>query len=113
MIKRSNRYYLMFSEGKAIDSTYRIGYAIGDSPFGPFREGKNSPILKTIPGTPVVGPGHHTVFKDQGQDYILYHRIHPQSKDYVLRQLCVDSLKFDGQGNILPVAPRGITALGN
>ena len=110
MIKRNGKYYLMFSEGRAIDETYRIGYATGDSPFGPFREGKNSPILQTIPNTPTIGPGHHTVFREKDQDYILYHRIYPQNKDYVLRQLCVDSLKFDNEGNILPVMPRGIAS---
>lgn len=111
MIKRKRKYYLMFSEGKAINETYRIGYAVGSSPFGPFTEGANSPILKTIPNTPTIGPGHHTVFNEKGQDYILYHRIYPQAKDYVLRQLCVDSLKFDSYENILPVTPRGISAL--
>ena len=110
MIKRNGTYYLMFSQGKAIDSTYKIGYATGKTPFGPFVEGANSPILKTIPGTPVIGPGHHTVFSQNGQDYILYHRILPQQKDYVLRQLCVDSLNFDKAGNILPVIPNGITS---
>ncbi len=112
MIKHNGAYYLMFSEGKAIDSTYKIGYATGKTPFGPFTEGINSPILKTIPGTPVIGPGHHTVFSQNGQDYILYHRIFPQQKDYVLRQLCVDSLNFDKEGNILPVIPKGITSFG-
>lgn len=110
MIKRNGRYYLMFSEGKAIDETYRVGYAVGASPFGPFSEGKNSPLLKTIPNTPVIGPGHHTVFREGKQDYILYHRIYPQNKDYVLRQLCVDSLKFDNSGIIRPVTPSGISA---
>lgn len=110
MIKRNGKYYLMFSEGKAIDETYRIGYAVGASPFGPFTEGENSPVLKTIPNTPTIGPGHHTVFQEKGQDYILYHRIYPQAKDYVLRQLCVDSLKFDSKGSILPVNPLGIAS---
>jgi len=54
--------------------------------------GKNSPILATIKATATIGPGHHTVFNENEQDYILYHRIFPQDNDYVLRQLCVDSL---------------------
>jgi beta-xylosidase len=110
MIKRNGTYYPMFSEGKAIDSTYKVGYATGKTPFGPFTEGANSPILKTVPGTALIGPGHHTVFREQRQDYILYHRIYPQQKDYVLRQLCVDSLKFDNKGNILPIISKGITS---
>lgn len=110
IIKRNNKYYLMFSEGKAIDETYRIGYAVANSPTGPFTEGTNSPILQTVPGTPVIGPGHHSVFREKGQDYLLYHRIYPQKESYVLRQLCVDSLQFDQQGNMLRVNPVGISS---
>jgi beta-xylosidase len=113
MFKHNGQYYLMFSEGKAIDPTYKIGYAVAKSPLGPFTEGKYGPVLKTIPGTPVIGPGHNTVFNENRQDYILYHRIFPQQKDYVLRQLCVDSLKFDNEGNVLPVIPKGISAFTN
>jgi beta-xylosidase len=113
MFKRNGQYYLMFSEGKAIDSTYKIGYAVAQKPLGPFTEGKYSPVLKTIPGTPIFGPGHNTVFNENGQDYILYHRIFPQQKDYVLRQLCVDSLKFDKDGEIQPITPKGISAFTN
>jgi len=111
MIKRNNKYYLMFSQGKAIDATYKVGYATGNSPFGPFTKGVNSPILQTTKDSVTYGPGHNTVFTDKGQDYILYHRIKPQKQDYVLRQLCVDSLKFDNAGNILPVEPKGIGGL--
>jgi len=111
MIKRNNKYYLMFSEGKAIDPTYQVGYAVGDHPLGPFKTGVNRPILSTSADSTTYGPGHHTVFNEKGQDYILYHRIFPQKGKYVLRQLCIDSLKFDAQGNILKVKPQGIAAL--
>lgn len=111
MIKRNNKYYLMFSEGKAIDPTYQVGYAVGDHPLGPFKTGVNRPILSTSADSTTYGPGHHTVFNEKGQDYILYHRIFPQKGKYVLRQLCIDSLKFDAEGNILKVKPQGIAAL--
>lgn len=108
MIKRKGRYYLMFSEGKAIDATYRVGYATSNSPFGPWTKGVNNPILSTTPDSTTYGPGHHTVFSEKGQDYILYHRIFPQKEKYVLRQLCIDSLQFDKRGNILKVKPTGV-----
>lgn len=106
MIKRNGQYILMFSEGKAIDDTYKIGYSTAKTPFGPFETGKNSPILSTIPGTKTVGPGHHTVLNFKGQDFILYHRIVPQTEKYVLRELCMDSLQFDVLGNIQKVIPK-------
>ena len=108
MIKRNGKYYLMFSEGKAIDPTYQIGYATGNSPFGPFTAGVNDPILSTSLDSTTNGPGHHTVFTVKGQDYILYHRIYPQKEAYVLRQLCIDSLNFDANQNILKVTPGGV-----
>jgi beta-xylosidase len=108
MIKRNGQYYLMFSEGKAIDATYRVGYATGNSPFGPFSPGVNVPILATSADSTVYGPGHHSVFTEKGQDYILYHRIHPQKEKYVLRQLCIDSLNYDKNGNIKKITPGGV-----
>lgn len=108
MIKRHNIYYLMFSEGKAIDATYQVGYAEGKTPLGPFFENTKRVILNTSSDSSVIGPGHHTVFREGKQDYILYHRIFPQKKAIVLRQLCLDSLNFDRNGDILKVRTNGV-----
>jgi beta-xylosidase len=110
MVKRNGLYYLMYSYGKAINATYQVRYSTGKTPFGPWTEGRYDPILSTTADSTTVGPGHHTVFKENGQYYILYHRIHPQGKEYVLRELCIDSLNFDKHGNILKINPRGIKA---
>ncbi len=110
MMKRNGTYYLMYSNGKAIDCTYNVQYATSNSPWGPFIKGINNPILFTSADSVTVGPGHHTVFSHEGQDYILYHRIYPQDKDYVLRQLCLDSLKFDVKGNLEKVVPKGVSS---
>ena len=109
MVKRNGLYYLMYSYGKAIDGTYQIRYSVGKTPFGSWTEGKYDPILSTSKDSSTFGPGHHTVFKENGQYYILYHRIHPQKKEFVLRELCLDSLKFDGEGNILRIKPSGVS----
>ncbi|RKD90798.1 family 43 glycosylhydrolase [Mangrovibacterium diazotrophicum] len=108
MIKRFGKYYLMYSSGKAIDATYKVGYAVGNLPLGPFETGVNSPILETSADSTTYGPGHHSVFREGNQDYMLYHRIFPQDSAYVLRQLCVDSLNFDVNLNILKVRPSGV-----
>jgi beta-xylosidase len=105
MIKRNKKYYLMYSDGKAIDHTYKVRYSVSATPFGPWTEGPQSPILQTSPDSTTYGPGHHTVFREGKQDYILYHRIYPQKNEFVLRQLCVDSLNYDGDGNIKRIHP--------
>jgi beta-xylosidase len=108
MVKRKSLYYLMYSYGKAIDASYQIRYSIGNTPLGPWREGINDPILSTSADSTTLGPGHHTIFIEKGQYYILYHRIHPQKKQFVLRELCIDSLNFDDKGNILTIKPHGV-----
>jgi len=113
MIKRNQLYYLMYSHGKAIDATYQVRYSVSKTPFGPWTEGPNDPILSTSTDSTTYGPGHHTVFKEDGQYYILYHRIYPQKKDYVLRQLCIDSLNFDANNNILRINPKGVSSFVN
>jgi len=110
MVKRNGLYYLMYSYGKAIDATYQVRYSVSKTPFGPWTEGKYDPILSSSADGKITGPGHHTVFKEKGQCYILYHRIHPQKEKYVLRELCLDSLKFDRDGNILKVKPTGVSS---
>lgn len=110
MVKRNGIYYLMYSYGKAIDATYQIRYSTSNNPFGPWIEGKYDPIISTTADSVTLGPGHHTVFIESGQYYILYHRIHPQKKEYVLRELCLDSLNFDSEGNILKIKPSDIVS---
>ena len=105
MLKRNGRYYLMYSDGKTIDDTYKVRYAIGDSPTGPFSaEGPNSPILVSDAERDIFGPGHHAIFQLNGKDYIAYHRHKDRYQAETLqRQICFDRLKFDQAGNILPV----------
>jgi len=111
MVKRKGVYYLMYSYGKAVDATYQIRYSTGKTPFGPWTEGKFDPIISTTSDSTTIGPGHHTVFMENGRYYILYHRIHPQNKEYVLRELCLNNLNFDSKGNILKVDPSALTVL--
>lgn len=95
MLKHDGRYFLMYSDGKTISDTYCVHYAVGDSPFGPFTEAANSPILETHRDLNVISPGHHAVFKYQGKNYIVYHRHsvpYVQGKAY--RQPCMDDLVF-------------------
>lgn len=108
VFKKDNKYYMTYSDGKAIDSTYKIRYSISSSPLGPWEEGENSPIATTNEEKKIFGPGHNSIFVENDQYYILYHQIFPQEKDYVLRQLRLDSLNFDQQGNIEKVRFKGV-----
>jgi len=100
MVKHNDKYFLTYSDGKTIDDTYKVRYAVGDSPFGPFKEAGNSPILKTSHSLQTFGPGHHSVFPFDGKNYVLYHKHSlPFPATTVLRQVCINEMPFDEAGN--------------
>jgi arabinoxylan arabinofuranohydrolase len=106
MVKHAGRYYLMNSTGKTITDTYAVAYAVGDSPFGPFHDAPNNPILASNAATGVISPGHHTVFRHGDRTYMLYHRHGiPFDPAFIGRQICVDELKFTADGLIERVHP--------
>ncbi len=106
MIKRDGLYYLMYSDGHYYDSTYKVRYAISDSPLGPFSQGRNSPILKSESG--VSGPGHHYTFRSGDDYYIIYHA-HAQPiykpRGGPMRQVFIDKLEFESDGSMKKVIP--------
>ncbi|MEO6151099.1 MAG: glycoside hydrolase family 43 protein, partial [Mucilaginibacter sp.] len=73
MFKRKGKYYFMWSEGAWTGPDYRVAYAIGDSPTGPFK--RISTVLKQDAAI-ATGAGHHAVIQIPGTDewYIIYHR---------------------------------------
>jgi hypothetical protein len=108
MMKAHGRYLLTYSDGNTTKDTYKVRYAIGPSPFGPFHEAPNSPLLQTDAARDIISPGHHAVFRSQGQSYILYHRQAlpwPQPGDAVLRQVAVDPLTVEADGTLARVRP--------
>jgi beta-xylosidase len=112
MFIRNGKYYFMWSEGGWTGPDYSVAYAIGDSPFGPFkRVGK---ILQQDP-TIATGAGHHSVINVPGTDqwYIIYHRRPLTEKDRNSRETCIEHLYFDENGFIKPVkiTNEGVPAL--
>ncbi|WP_187263318.1 family 43 glycosylhydrolase [Pontibacter beigongshangensis] len=99
MMKRNDIYYLMYSDGLYYDSTYKVRYAMSDKPTGPFKQGKNSPILKATPDGKISGPGHHSTIKLRDEYYMVYHRhVYPFYKG--IRQVCIDKMEFEEDGAI-------------
>jgi hypothetical protein len=106
MFKVGKTYFLTYSDGKTTSDTYQVRYAVGDSPLGPFVEARNNPILATDHAKQIISPGHHSVFRDRGRPYILYHRQGPpwRESDSVLRQVAVDRVELGPAGTIRRVA---------
>ena len=65
MFKRKGKYYFMWSEGGWTGPDYRVAYAIGNTPFGPFK--RIGTILKQDASI-ATGAGHHSVINVPGTD---------------------------------------------
>ncbi|MDR2860158.1 MAG: glycoside hydrolase family 43 protein [Mediterranea sp.] len=102
MFIRNGKYYFMWSEGGWGGPDYSVAYAIGDSPFGPFK--RIGRILQQDPEV-ATGAGHHSVIHEPKSDkwYIVYHRRPLSETDGNHRATCIDELFFEGNGLIKPV----------
>lgn len=99
MFLRNGKYYLMWSEGNWTDETYKVAYAIADTPFGPFD--KKETILVADPAV-ATGAGHHSVINIPNTDewYIVYHRRPIPNVDRDHREVCIDKMYFNKDGSI-------------
>ncbi|MFL5995205.1 MAG: family 43 glycosylhydrolase, partial [Streptomyces sp.] len=105
VIKRDGTYYLTWSENDTRDENYRVAYATGPSPTGPWT--KRGVILEKDLSLGIKGPGHHSVVQVPGTDdwYIAYHRFAIPGGDGMHRETTVDKLEFDSDGLIKKVVP--------
>jgi beta-xylosidase len=106
LLKKNDKYILMYSSASCHDETYNVRYSYSNSPYGPFTPGANNPILSTNADKSVHGPGHHSVLKN-GEDYsIVYHRHdYPMTRGGLSRQVCADRLVFLNDSTIQTVIP--------
>lgn len=102
MFVRNHKYYLMWSEGGWTGPDYRVAYAIGNSPFGPFE--RVGTVLQQDTAV-ATGAGHHSMLQIPGTNewYIIYHRRPLGETDGNHRVVCIDKVYFDRNGKILPV----------
>ena len=103
LFKRNGKYYLSWSEYDTRDPRYSVAYAVADSPLGTFVKANQNPILKGKGA--VKGAGHHSIVQVPGKDewYIAYHRFKIPDGNGYNRETCISPLRFDQDGNILPV----------
>lgn len=102
MFVKDGKYYFMWSEGGWTGPNYAVAYAIGASPLGPFE--RVAKILQQDPSV-ATGAGHHSILRGprSSQWYIVYHRRPLGETDRNHRVVCIDELRFDANGAILPV----------
>ncbi|MEU3783004.1 family 43 glycosylhydrolase [Streptomyces sp900129855] len=105
VVKRKGTYYFMWSENDTRDENYRVAYATGPSPTGPWT--KRGVILEKDTSLGILGTGHHSVVQVPGTDdwYIAYHRFAIPGGDGMHRETTIDKLEFDADGLIKKVVP--------
>ncbi len=93
MLKHNEKYYLTYSANHFRSPDYAIGYAVSDSPLGPFIKYEGNPILHRNEN--VNGVGHHsfTTSRDGKQMICVYHR-HNSLTEIHPRLTCIDRAEF-------------------
>ena len=96
-VLRDGQYYLTYSTGDWKNESYRVRWAVGPSPTGPFKE--QGTLLKST--AQVKGPGHHSIFTGPGgHDWLVYHGWDPR---FTARYPRIDPLV---------VSPNGLSSRG-
>tara|TARA_R110002049_G_scaffold309298_1_gene520472 strand:+ start:935 stop:1921 length:987 start_codon:yes stop_codon:yes gene_type:complete len=73
VIKLKDKYYLFYSANHFKNIDYSVGYAVADSPYGPWVKQKDSPIIHRS-NVGENGSGHGDIFQGlDGQMYYVYH----------------------------------------
>ena len=92
--KRNGKYYFTYSTG----DTHFVNYAIGDSPYGPFRF--TGHILKPVQGW----TSHHSIVEFKGRWYLFYHDTQLSDQNH-LRSAKVTEMTFNPDGTIQTIDP--------
>ena len=106
VLKYDSRYYLMYSANFYASRDYSVGYAVAESPMGPFVKVAHNPILAS-PNAEISGPGHNSVTTspDGSELFIVYH-IHTDAQNPSGdRQVCIDRMGFRKDGSLYIAGP--------
>lgn len=110
---RNGKYYFLWSEEDTRSPDYAVRYGFSNSPTGKITVPANNLILSKRPDQGIYGTGHNSVIQIPGKDewYIVYHRFN-RPKGITMgdaagynREVCIDQMEFDENGNIKKVIP--------
>ena len=113
VIYRNGTYYFMWSEDDTRSPEYKVRYATSKSPLGKLTIPENNLVIKKNPEAGIYATGHNSAIQIPGKDewYLVYHRftvpkgIKMGRPAGFHREVCIDKLEFDAEGNIIPVVP--------
>ena len=71
--KHEGKYFLFYSANDYSSTRYSIGYAVADTPLGPYTKPKKALVISDI-SKAVIGPGGQDIVLDaDGDTWMLYH----------------------------------------
>lgn len=75
VIKIDKLYYLFYSANHFMSRDYAVGYAVSESPFGPWKKYSGNPVIhKSIVGE--NGSGHGDIFRNEKGEYHYVYHVH-------------------------------------
>lgn len=88
------KYYLFYSANHFMSPDYAVGYAVADSPKGPWTKNPANPIInKEIVGE--KGSGHGDLFRDSQGDFRYVYHVHYSDSVVSPRRTRIVSLKME------------------
>ncbi len=103
--KRRGIYYLSWSVDDTRSANYRVRYATGSSPYGPWTD--RGILLEKVPDRGILATGHHSIVNVPNTDdwIIAYHRFAIPGGDGFHREVSFDRLVYNADGTIQKVVP--------
>ena len=93
VLKHGGKYYLTYSGNGYDAKEYAVGYAVSDSPLGPYEKYKANPILSYT--SKLYGPGHHSfTTSPDGSELIIVYHTHASTTAVHPRTICIDRARF-------------------
>jgi hypothetical protein len=96
LIKRNGIYYLVYADLSRGGAPTCIGYAVAESPMGPYEYG--GVIVDNKFSDPRVWNNHGSLVEFKGQWYVFYHRA--TNGTVSMRKACVEPISFEEDGSI-------------
>ncbi|ROP45498.1 family 43 glycosylhydrolase [Pseudokineococcus lusitanus] len=105
MHERQGTYHLTWSIDDTRSEDYRVGYATGPSPTGPWTN--RGVVLRKDTSLGLLGTGHHSTVQVPGTDewLVAYHRFAVPDGDGTNREVTIDHLEHGADGLLRPVRP--------
>lgn len=101
--RRGGLYFLSWSENDTREEDYRVRYATSSHVLGPWID--RGVLLEKSAERGIFATGHHSILNLPGTDewLIAYHRFAIPDGNGYRREIVIDPLHYDTDGNLLPV----------